>query len=84
MLALKYLLVSVGVGMMIVAGGILGYDLYREMVYRKSLDTRAGTAVSTPIVVRWRTSLALAMLAWGPLLVAFSIVVVPSGRPGCA
>src|SRR5438270_290752 len=27
-------------------------------------------------------SLALVMLAWGPLLVAFSIVVVPSGMAG--
>jgi regulator of protease activity HflC (stomatin/prohibitin superfamily) len=80
--ALKYLLAATGVGMMIMAVGILGYDLYREMGYRKTLDTRAGTAVSTPIMVRWRTSLALAMLAWGPLLLAFSIVVVPSGMAG--
>jgi regulator of protease activity HflC (stomatin/prohibitin superfamily) len=34
------------------------------------------------VTLRWRTSLALAMLAWGPLLVAFSIVVVPSGMAG--
>jgi regulator of protease activity HflC (stomatin/prohibitin superfamily) len=34
------------------------------------------------VQLRWRTSLALAMLAWGPLLVAFSIVVVPSGMAG--
>jgi regulator of protease activity HflC (stomatin/prohibitin superfamily) len=82
MLALKYLLAATGVGMMIVAVGILGYDLYREMVYWKTLDTRAGTAVSTRMVVRWRTSLVLTMLAWGPLLLAFSIVVVPSGMAG--
>ena len=31
---------------------------------------------------RWRTSLALALLAWGPILLAFSIVVVPSGMAG--
>ena len=37
---------------------------------------------AAPVVVRWRTSLALAMLAWGPLLLAFSIVVVPSGMAG--
>jgi regulator of protease activity HflC (stomatin/prohibitin superfamily) len=82
MLALKYLLVSVGVGMMIVAVCILGYDLYREMVYRKSLETPGGTPLAAPIAVRWRTSLALVMLAWGPLLVAFSIAVVPSGTAG--
>jgi regulator of protease activity HflC (stomatin/prohibitin superfamily) len=32
--------------------------------------------------LRWRASLALALLAWGPLLVAFSIVVIPSGTAG--
>jgi regulator of protease activity HflC (stomatin/prohibitin superfamily) len=82
MLALKYLLAATGVGMMIVAVSILGYDLYREMTYWKTLDTRAGTVVSTRMVVRWRTSLVLTMLAWGPLLLAFSIVVVPSGMAG--
>src|SRR2546422_1437181 len=32
--------------------------------------------------MRWRTSLALAMLGWAPLLLALSIVVVPSGMAG--
>jgi len=78
MLALKYLLMTGGVGMMIAAICILTYDLYREVLYRRT----PGETVAAPVVVRWRTSLALAMLAWGPLLVAFSIVVVPSGMAG--
>jgi regulator of protease activity HflC (stomatin/prohibitin superfamily) len=80
MLALKYLLITGGVGMMIAAIGILGYDLYRNVLYR-----RASMAVSidgTVPGVRWRTAIALAMLAWGPLLIAASIVVVPSGMAG--
>jgi regulator of protease activity HflC (stomatin/prohibitin superfamily) len=81
MLALKYLLMTSGVGMMIAAICILTYDLYREVLYRRGLGMRGETTAS-PVVVRWRTSLALAMLAWGPLLVAFSIVVVPSGMAG--
>jgi regulator of protease activity HflC (stomatin/prohibitin superfamily) len=81
MLTLKYLLITGGVGMMIVAVGILGYDLYREFLYRRALATPGETA-AVPVVLRWRTSLALAMLAWGPLLIAFSIVVVPSGMAG--
>src|ERR1700676_3941651 len=81
MLTLKYLLITGGVGMMIVAVGILSYDLYREFLYRRALATPGETAV-VPVMLRWRTSLALAMLAWGPLLVAFSIVVVPSGMAG--
>jgi regulator of protease activity HflC (stomatin/prohibitin superfamily) len=81
MLTLKYLLITGGVGMMIVAVGILSYDLYREFLYRRAL-TMPGETAAVPVVLRWRTSLALAMLAWGPLLIAFSIVVVPSGMAG--
>ena len=79
MLALKYLLIVCGVGMIIAALGMLIYDLYREVLYRRRATEALPGAVP---VVRWRTSLALAMLAWGPLLVAFSIVVVPSGMAG--
>ena len=82
MLALRYLLITCGVGMMIAAVCILTYDLYREMLYRRLLVTPGGAVSAAPVVVRWRTSLALVMLAWGPLLVAFSIVVVPSGMAG--
>jgi regulator of protease activity HflC (stomatin/prohibitin superfamily) len=82
MLALKYLLITSGLGMMIAAICILTYDVYREMVYRRLLETPGGAVSASPVVLRWRTSLALVMLAWGPLLVAFSIVVVPSGMAG--
>ena len=82
MLALKYLLITCGLGMMIAAVCILTYDLYREMLYRRAMETPGGAVGAAPVVVRWRTSLALAMLAWGPLLVAFSMVVVPSGMAG--
>ena len=85
MLTLKYLLMTGGVGMMVAAFCILAYDLYREVLYRRALATTGlattGETAAVP-VVRWRTSLALAMLAWGPLLIAFSIVVVPSGMAG--
>jgi regulator of protease activity HflC (stomatin/prohibitin superfamily) len=80
MLALKYLLMAGGFGMIIVAVCILAYDLYREVLYRRASGRLEVAA--TPVVLRWRTSLALAMLAWGPLLLAFSIVVVPSGTAG--
>src|SRR5277367_1907453 len=82
MLALKYLLITGGLGMIFAAVCILTYDLYREMLYRRALETPGETATAAPVALRWRTSLALAMLAWGPLLVAFSIVVVPSGMAG--
>ncbi len=82
MLALKYLLMTGGLAMIFAAVCILTYDLYREMLYRRAMETPGGAVGAAPVSVRWRTSLALAMLAWGPLLVAFSIVVVPSGMAG--
>ena len=82
MLALKYLLIAGGLGMILVAVSILGYDLYREVLYRRALATPgAGTLPPLP-QWRWRISLALALLAWGPILLALSIVVVPSGMAG--
>ena len=81
MLALKYLLMAGGFGMMLVALGILGFDLYREILYRRALTTPGATAPARP-EWRWRTSLALVFLAWGPMLLAGSIVVVPSGTAG--
>jgi len=79
MLMLKYLLMTGGLGMIVAAVSILTYDLYRGVAYRPALAT-AGTMPSPPAPqLRWRASLALALLAWGPLLLAFSIVVVASG-----
>jgi regulator of protease activity HflC (stomatin/prohibitin superfamily) len=80
MLTLKYLLMMGGLGMIVLAAGILAYDLYRGVFSRRGLAT--AESVAPPVEIRWRTSLALGMLAWGPLLLGFSIVVVPSGMAG--
>ena len=58
MLALKNLLMAGGIGMMIAAVCILAYDLYRGVSYRRAWATPE--AVAVPVVLRWRTSLALA------------------------
>ena len=68
MLALKYLLMTCGLGMIATALSILAYDLYRELLYRRASETSGAGANASPVTVRWRTSLALGMLAWGPLL----------------
>jgi regulator of protease activity HflC (stomatin/prohibitin superfamily) len=81
MITLKNLLISGGLGMILVAVSILAYDFYREILYRQAVKTQDASA-DPPAQLRWRTSLALALLAWGPLLVAFSIVIVPSGMAG--
>ena len=82
MLMLKYLLMTGGLGMIVAAVSILTYDLYRGVAYRRAL-AKAGTIPLPPAPqLRWRATLALALLAWGPLLLAFSIVVVASGMAG--
>jgi regulator of protease activity HflC (stomatin/prohibitin superfamily) len=82
MLALRYLLMCGGLGMILVAVGILGYDMYRELLYRKAMATPGVTPIPAEPEWRWRTTIALGLLAWGPILLAFSIVVVPSGMAG--
>ncbi len=82
MLALKYLLITCGLGMIFAAVCILTYDLYRQWAYRQALAVAGEAAPAAPPSLRWRASVALALLAWGPLLVAFSIVVIPSGMAG--
>ena len=78
----RNLLLYGGVGMILAAAGILGYDLHMEFKYRQAmLAPGAGTLPPIPRM-RWRASLALALLAWGPILVAMGIVVVPSGVAG--
>ena len=81
MLFLKYLLTSGGIAMMVIAAGILAYDFYREIRHRQAQAMPEAAPTAAPHI-RWRTSLALALLAWGPLLIAAGIVVVPSGMAG--
>lgn len=82
MLFLKYVLLWGGIAMIVSAVGILIYDLRREWEYR--LVTVAGTPEATAPAphIRWRASIGLALLAWGPILLALGIMVVPSGRAG--
>jgi regulator of protease activity HflC (stomatin/prohibitin superfamily) len=86
MLFVKYLLMWGGIGMILVAAGILIYDVYLELQNRRALGAegeRAEDAVTLPVPhMRWRTALAFAVLAWAPMLVALSIVIVPSGMAG--
>jgi regulator of protease activity HflC (stomatin/prohibitin superfamily) len=82
MLFLKYLLMWGGIGMIVAAVGILTYDLYLEMKYRQALAVAGPTPLPPIPHVRWRGALALALLAWGPMLLALGIVVVPSGMAG--
>jgi regulator of protease activity HflC (stomatin/prohibitin superfamily) len=82
MLCLKYLLMWSGIGMISIAAGILAHDIYRETKYRQALATPGAGPLPRLPQTRWRSSLALALLAWGPIVLALGIVVVPSGMAG--
>ncbi|MCU1272409.1 MAG: domain, Band 7 family protein [Acidobacteriaceae bacterium] len=82
MLFLKYLLLWGGIGMIATAIGILTRDFYFEFKYRQSLAAGGATVAAAKPELRWRASIALVLLAWGPILLALSIVVVPSGMGG--
>jgi len=82
MVFLRYLLTWGGIAMIAVAAGILIYDLYRELQYKRMLAAGGTGSLPPQPTVRWKISLALALLAWGPILLALGIVVVPSGMGG--
>ena len=84
MLTLKQWLIAGGLGMILTAASILSYDLYRAVLYRRALSTPGARNVAPLPEERWRTSLALVLLAWGPILLALSIAVGASGlRTSC-
>src|SRR5271163_1133959 len=84
MLLLKYLLLSAGIAMFVIAAGILAHDAYLLFAWqRKRLHPEPeGGALGISPPIRWRTSVALVMLAWAPLLISAGIVIVPSGMAG--
>jgi len=82
MLFLKYLLMTGGIGMIVAAVGILAYDLTLELRYRRAMASDGTVPLPAPPQIRWRTAAAFVMLAWAPILIALSIVVVPSGMAG--
>jgi regulator of protease activity HflC (stomatin/prohibitin superfamily) len=84
MLLLKYLLLSAGIAMFVIAAGILSYDAYLLIAWQRrrlNPDPEAGTPGPAP-AMRWRTSAALVMLAWAPLLISAGIVIIPDGMAG--
>src|ERR1700734_2817840 len=82
MFFLKYLLMSGGIGMILAATGMLTYDLYQELLYRRAVAAAGPRPLPSAPYTRWRGALGLGLLAWGPLLLALGIVVVPSGMAG--
>jgi regulator of protease activity HflC (stomatin/prohibitin superfamily) len=81
MLALKLFLNIAGLLLMAVAVGMPLYGLWLLIQYTRHKSAGDETAVE-PKSIGWRGPVALALVACLPLLVATSIVVVPSGMGG--
>jgi regulator of protease activity HflC (stomatin/prohibitin superfamily) len=91
MLALKLLLTAAGVLMLACAAGIPLYGLWLRLKIARKKAAGAGPGgdesqrhevLAEPPETAWRSSVALALTACLPLLIAASIVVVPSGMGG--
>jgi regulator of protease activity HflC (stomatin/prohibitin superfamily) len=81
MIALKLLLTVAGVLLLAAALGIPLYGLYLRIRYARR-KAAGQTDMVPPEEMAWRSPLALALVACLPLLIAASIVVVPSGMGG--
>lgn len=80
MLTLKYILLTMAVALFVSAASVVVYDLWFAFTSRRRLASGAELTATPPI--RWRTSVALVLVAWMPLLIALSIAVVNSGEAG--
>ena len=90
MLLLRYLLMFTGIGLLAGAAGILVWDLYQILKYRRSRETAAPgeEPILSPELpqptpaIHWQGAKRLA--TWGvvPLLAGLSIAMVPSGSAG--
>jgi regulator of protease activity HflC (stomatin/prohibitin superfamily) len=95
MLALKYLLMILGVGLFGSAGSLVVYDIFiseqlrRLLARNKTSEAGTGTLTGTGITVqrpfgpvRWRLAQRLAIAGVLPVLLALGIVVIPDGSAG--
>jgi regulator of protease activity HflC (stomatin/prohibitin superfamily) len=95
MIALKWLLMILGIGLFGSAGALVIHDVYvssqlRRLLRRSSAEAAGGgSAGATSFLyagpfgpVRWQRALQLAALVTVPLLISKSIVVVPDGTAG--
>ncbi len=71
MLFVKYLLSTVGIGLLVGAAGVLIFDLHRMF-----------QQTTTALALRWRLAMRVAGSGFLALLAGLSITVVPSGQAG--
>jgi regulator of protease activity HflC (stomatin/prohibitin superfamily) len=84
MLTLKHILITTAVALFVSAATIVVYDLWLAFSSRRRghQAESSGAASEAEPQIRWRTSVALVLVAWMPLLIALSIAVIGSGEAG--
>ena len=82
MLVIKYLLLIGAVATLVIAAAMLLIDLYFQFEYRRRLALHPDLPLPLPRPLRLRQAVRLGVLSLVPLMLAFSIVVVPSGMAG--
>lgn len=91
MLALKYILMILAVGLFGSSGILVAYDIYIAARLRWLLEQTSGEPGTEAVQrkaarpfgpVRWRLALQLAAVSIVPVLLALRIVVVPDGTAG--
>lgn len=81
MLALKVVLMMAAAGLLVYAAGVLLFDLYLAVEYRRK-KAAGDTAAVEPGPLHWREAARAVLVAIVPALLAAAIVVVPSGMGG--
>ena len=81
MVLFKYLMLLGGAGMIATALALLSRDVYLISQHKRSSSSPETPEQPAP-ARHWRGAFALALLAWGPILIAMGIVVIPSGMGG--
>jgi regulator of protease activity HflC (stomatin/prohibitin superfamily) len=82
MVFLRYLLLWGGAGMLAAAVAILARDFYFLAKHKQTSAGAEAVPASEAPAIHWRNAIALAALAWVPILLSLGIVVVPSGMGG--
>jgi hypothetical protein len=81
MLTLSHSLLIAGIAMFAAGTGILGHDTL-ELHAQRRTHAHGGAAVAidaTTTSSKWRTSAALTLLAWAPLVISIALLVELAG-----
>ena len=85
MFAIKWLLIAAGFLMFGTAAGVVAYDVYLAMQFRKLMgsgEPGAAEKAGPRRPIRWHLAVQWFGWAWAPVLLAMSIAFVPEGSGG--